>query len=95
MGFQKAVTWKYFPSAFYLLGFISTFISVIHYHVCIYVLLSFLVPVVVAVVLEVYLFLQLFFFLGKKNPCHFHALKYSENCRPSKANTPSPVQMCG
>lgn len=74
MGFQKAVTWKYFPSAFYLLDLISSFISAIHYHVCIYVLLSFLVPVVVPVVLEMYLFLQLSLVLGKKSSCHFHTL---------------------
>lgn len=75
MGFQKAVTWKYFPSAFYLLGFISTSVSVIHFHVCICVLLSFLVPMVVPVALEMYLFLQLYFFSGKKGSCHFHALR--------------------
>lgn len=63
MGFQKAVTWKYFPSAFYLLGFISTFISVIHFHVCICVLLSFLVPVVPPVVPEnVFIFTVIFLF---------------------------------
>lgn len=62
MGFQKAVTWKYFPSAFYLLGFISTFISVIHFHVYICVL-SFLVPVVPPVVPEnMFIFTVIFLF---------------------------------
>lgn len=60
MGFQKAVTWKYF----YLLGFISTFITVIHFHVCIHVLLSFSVLVVVPVVLEMYLFFTVLFLFG-------------------------------
>lgn len=93
MGFQKAVTWKYFPSAFCLLGFLSIFITVIHFHVCIYVLLSFLVPVVVLAVLEVYLFLQLSFFLGKRIHVIFTLLEYGESRRaswPHKVNPPSP-----